>query len=177
VILRLRDIKNSLVRKYLIERRNVPEDRVDLSVAFAAGNVGRAVLLAESENFNQIRVETIRLLTSIREMELDEVPAVIMSIEKLEKTANTEEERFTKIDVLDLLAVWYRDVLLYKATKNVDMVVFKDQIGSIKKQVNTSSYEGIEEILKGIENAKARIKANVNPELAMELLLFTMMEN
>jgi DNA polymerase-3 subunit delta' len=177
VILRLRNIKNSLVRKYLIERLNIPEDRVDLSVAFAAGNIGRAVLLAESENFNQIREEVIRLLTSIREMELEEIPAVIKSVEKLEKTANTDEVRFTKIDVLDLLAVWYRDVLMYKATKNVDMVVFKDRIGSIKEQVTTSSYEGIEEILKGIENAKARINANVNFELAMELLLLTMMEN
>jgi DNA polymerase-3 subunit delta' len=177
VILRLKNIKDSLVRKYLEERQNVPADRVELSVAFAAGNIGRAVMLAESENFNQIREEVIRLLTNIKKMELDEVPAIIKSIEKLEKIANTEEERFTKIDVLDLLAVWYLDVLMYKATKNVDMVVFKDRIGNIKEKATTSSYEGIEKILKGIENAKARINANVNFELAMELLLLTMMEN
>jgi len=177
VILRLRNIKNSLVKKYLIERLDVPEDRVNLCVAFAAGNIGRAVMLAESENFNQIREEVIRLLTGIKELELEDVPSTIKTIEKLEKIANEEEERFTKTDVLDLFAVWYRDVLMYKATKSVDMVTFKDQMGGIKGQATTSSYEGIEKILKGIESAKARLNANVNVELTMELLILTMMEN
>ena len=177
VILRLRNIKNSLVKKYLIEHLNVPKDRVDLCVAFAAGNIGRAVLLAESENFNQIRGEVIRLLTGIKDLELEEVPATIKSLEKLEKIANTGEEKFTKTDLLDLFAVWYRDVLMYKATKSVDMVIFKDQMEGIKRQATVSSYEGIEKIIKGIESAKARLGANVNIELTLELLILTMMEN
>ena len=31
-------------------------------------------------------------------------------------------------DYLDVISVWYRDVLIYKATKNVDQVVFSDQL-------------------------------------------------
>ena len=31
-------------------------------------------------------------------------------------------------DYLDIIMIWYRDVLLYKATKDMDKVVFKDQI-------------------------------------------------
>ena len=177
VILRLRNIKNSLVKKYLTERLNVSRDRVDLCVAFAGGNIGRAVMLAESENFNQIRGEVIRILVGIKELELDQVPSTVKTIENLEKIANDEEEKFTKSDLLDLFAVWYRDVLMYKATKSVDMVVFKDQMPGIKGQATTSSYEGIEKILKGIENAKARLAANVNVELTLELLILTMMEN
>ena len=38
-------------------------------------------------------------------------------------------------------------------------------------------YEGIENILKAIENAKARLRANVNFDLVMELLLLTIKEN
>ena len=73
--------------------------------------------------------------------------------------------------------IWYRDVLLYKATKEIDKVVFKDQIPFIKEQAKKSSYEGIELILKSIENAKARLKANVNFDLVMELLFLTIKEN
>ena len=39
------------------------------------------------------------------------------------------------------------------------------------------SYEGIETILLSLEKAKERLKANVNFDLVMELLLLTMKEN
>jgi len=78
-------------------------------------------------------------------------------------------------DYLDVIAIWYRDVLIYKATKNVDRVVFSDQMRYIKERASKSSYEGIENILDGLE--KARLKANVNFELTMELLLLTIKEN
>ena len=73
--------------------------------------------------------------------------------------------------------IWYRDVLLYKATKEIDKVVFKDQLQSIKEQARKSSYEGIELILESLEKAKARLKANVNFDLVMELLFLTIKEN
>ena len=73
--------------------------------------------------------------------------------------------------------IWYRDVLLYKATKNIDRVIFGEQLGFIKERAKKSSYEGIETILDALEKAKARIKANVNFELVMELLLLTIKEN
>ena len=73
--------------------------------------------------------------------------------------------------------IWYRDVLLYKATKEIDKVVFKDQLQSIKEQARKSYYEGIELILESLEKAKARLKANVNFDLVMELLFLTIKEN
>ena len=78
---------------------------------------------------------------------------------------------------MDVIAIWYRDVLIYKATRNVDRVVFSDQLKYIKDRANKSSYEGIEIILDALEKAKARLKANVNFELTMELLLLTIKEN
>ena len=80
-------------------------------------------------------------------------------------------------DYLDIMMIWYRDVLLYKATKEIDKVVFKDQLQSIKEQARKSSYEGIELILESLEKAKARLKANVNFDLVMELLFLTIKEN
>ena len=80
-------------------------------------------------------------------------------------------------DYFDIMMIWYRDVLLYKATKEIDKVVFKDQLQSIKEQARKSSYEGIELILESLEKAKARLKANVNFDLVMELLFLTIKEN
>ena len=80
-------------------------------------------------------------------------------------------------DYLDIMTIWYRDVLLYKATKDVGGLVFGDQLKFIKQKASKSSYEGLETILESIEKAKVRIKANVNFDLTMELLLLTIKEN
>ena len=67
--------------------------------------------------------------------------------------------------------------MIYKATKNVNQVVFSDQLKYIRERASKSSYEGIENILNALEKAKSRLKANVNFDLTMELLLLTIKEN
>ena len=168
VMLKLRNIKDTLIRKYLMENLEIPDYKADMCTAFAQGNVGRAIMLANSEHFNEIREEAVQLLKHIHDMELSEIVATVknISVYKLEIT-----------DYLDIIMIWYRDVLLYKATKEIDKVVFKDQLQSIKEQARKSSYEGIELILESLEKAKARLKANVNFDLVMELLFLTIKEN
>lgn len=168
VMLKLRNIKDTLIKKYLMENLEIPDYKADMCTAFAQGNVGRAIMLANSDHFNEIREEAVQLLKHISEMELNEIVAAVknISVYKLEIT-----------DYLDIIMIWYRDVLLYKATKEIDKVVFKDQLQSIKEQARKSSYEGIELILESLEKAKARLKANVNFDLVMELLFLTIKEN
>ena len=168
VMLKLRNIKDTLIKKYLMENLEIPDYKADMCTAFAQGNMGRAIMLANSEHFNEIREEAVQLLKHIHEMELNEIVAAVknISVYKLEIT-----------DYLDIIMIWYRDVLLYKATREIDKVVFKDQLQSIKEQARKSSYEGIELILESLEKAKARLKANVNFDLVMELLFLTIKEN
>ena len=60
------------------------------------------------------------------------------------------------------MAVWYRDVLYFKATRDADGIIFRDQLVSIQEQTSNCSYEGVEEILEALRKAKDRLNANVN---------------
>ncbi len=168
VMLKLRNIKDTLIRKYLMENLEVPDYKADMCTAFAQGNLGRAIMLASSEHFNEIREEALHLLRHIKDMEISEIVEAVSraAIYKLEIT-----------DYLDIIMIWYRDVLLYKATRETEKVVLKDQVNYMKEQAKRSSYEGIEQILASLENAKARLRANVNFDLVMELLFLTIKEN
>ena len=168
VMLKLRHIKDKLVKKYLMEEMKVPDYQADICAAFAQGNLGRAMMLAKSEHFNEIKEDAIQLMRYIDQMEMQEIVGAIKQINKY---------KLEVTDYLDILTIWYRDVLLYKATKDVEGLVFKDQIKFIKEKASRSSHEGIEKILSSIETAKQRIKANVNFDLLMELLLLTIKEN
>lgn len=168
VMMKLRNIKDQLVKKYLMEQMEIPDYKADVCVAFAQGNVGKAIMLATAEYFNEIKEEAVHLLRNIDEMDVPELMEAVKKCMTYKLEIN---------DYLDIIAIWYRDVLIYKATKSVDRVVFSDQLRYIKERASKSSYEGIENILDGLEKAKARIKANVNFELTMELLLLTIKEN
>ena len=168
VMLKLRNVKNTLIKKYLMEQMQVPDYQAEVCAAFAQGNMGRAIMLANSEHFHEIKEEAVQLLKYISDMELHEIVSALKEINKY---------KLEITDYLDIITIWYRDILLYKATKDVDQVVFSDQLKFIKEKASKSSYEGIELVLESIEKAKARIKANVNFDLVMELLLLTIKEN
>lgn len=168
VELKLRNIKDAQIKEYLMTKIQLPDYQADICTAFAQGNLGRAIMLAQSEQFNEIREEAVRLVKNIDQMDtaglVDAVKRI--SAHKMEVT-----------EFLDFFTIWYRDVLIYKATLNVDKLVFGDQLDALKLRAKKSSYEGIEIILDAIEKAKTRLNANVNFDLVMELLLLTIKEN
>lgn len=168
ITLTLRFVDDELIKKYLMEVIKIPDYKANISVAFAQGNVGKALKLATTENFDQLREDTFLMLRNMNDMEMYEV------IEYIKKIA---ENKMNIDDYLDLITMWFRDVLLFKATNDVNSLVFKDNISDIKKQANQRSYNGIENIIDALDKAKIRLNANVNFELAMELLLLTIKEN
>lgn len=168
VMLKLRNIKDTLIKKYLMEKMEIPDYKADVCTAFAQGNIGRARMLATSEHFNEIHDDAIQLLKYMDEMEQSEIVKAVKRINTYKLEIN---------DYLDLIMIWFRDVLMYKATLDVSKVVFKSELNAIKERAMKSSYEGIEQILEGLEKAKTRLKANVNFDLVMELLLLTIKEN
>lgn len=168
VMLKLRYIKDALIKKYLMERMEVPDYKAEVCAAFAQGNLGKAIKLAGSEHFNELKDEVLNLMRHINDMDISELVEAVKRCTLYKVEIN---------DYLDLIMVWYRDVLLYKATREIDKVVFKDQIDCMREQARRSSYEGIETILDSLDKAKARLKANVNFDLVMELLFLTIKEN
>lgn len=168
VMLSMKPVPDAQVKEYLMEHVELPDYQADICVAFAQGNIGKAVQLASSENFNDIKVSAIHLLKNIPQMEIQDIITTVKAVSEFKVDIQ---------DYLDLMAVWYRDVLYFKATKDANGLIFKDQVREISDQTNNGSYEGMEVILKGLQKAKERLNANVNFDLTLELLFLTIKEN
>lgn len=168
VVLNMRPVPEERVKKYLMETLKVPDYKAEVCTAFARGNIGRAKLLASSEEFEKVREEAVTLLKYINELEISEIVTAIKKI---------TEYQFDVSDYLDILSIWYRDILMFKAMNDANHLIFRQEIQYIKKVADRSSYEGIETILNALDKAKSRLAANVSFELTMELLLLTIKEN
>ena len=168
VVLNMKPVPDEQMKRFLMQQMEVPDYKAEVCTAFARGNVGKAKALAVSEDFDKVKAEALSLLKYIRDMELNEIIAAIKKITEYKLEIN---------DYLDICAIWYRDVLLFKATSDVNQLVFREEIQAIRKTAQRSSYEGIELVIQALETAKKRLDANVNFELTMELLMLTIQEN
>lgn len=168
VTLNIKAVPDEQIKKFLMRRYQVPDYQADVCVAFAQGNVGKAIQLASSEDFNELKAATLQLMKRVKEIDLYEMTEAVRQIGEYKLQIN---------DYFDLMMIWYRDVLMFKATGDVNSLIFKDEVYDIKRQAEKSSYNGIERILRALEKAQVRLGANVNFDLVIELLLLAIKEN
>lgn len=168
VMLNLKPVKSQLIIEYLMKNCQVPEYQAELCAAFAQGRPGRAVKLAASPDFEDIKNDIIKLLKSIHNIELTGLVAAIKEINGYDISVD---------DCLDIMTLWYRDVLLFKVSRDPNALVFGDEVADIRKAAGKSSYEGLETIMEALDKAKKRLHANVNFDMTMELMLLTIKEN
>lgn len=164
VLLRLQPVDGEVIANYLRKELRVDEDKINLFVAYARGDVGRAKQIAQDEKLEGAIKKMIKLLITIKEVE-------VMALDII----NSYEIDINEF--LDMITIWYRDVLMFKATNDVNSLVFKDEFQAIKKMADMSAYEGIENINNAIENARKRLEAKVDEELTIRLLLLAIREN
>ncbi len=168
VRLPLRPVKTKLVVSYLMEHQTLPDYQAKLCAAFAQGSIGKALSLAASEDFAQIRANALTLVHRSREMDMSHILAQVKEVSAYKLSIQ---------DFLDLVSVWFRDVLYFKATQDADSLIFRDDLQQIRSRAEKSSYEGLEEIMRALEKARARLDANVGFDITMELLFLTIKEN
>lgn len=168
ITLNLKSVKNDVIKSYLMTEKKIPDYQADVCAAFAQGVVGKAIKLASSDDFNELKESALSLIKRLDDIDLYEMGEAIKQI---------SDYKLQVQDYFDLITVWYRDVLYMKATNDVNGLIFKDEVYDIKKQASKHSYHGIEAIIEALDKAKIRINANVNFDLVIELLLMTIKEN
>lgn len=168
ITLNLKAVKEDKIKEYLMKHYQIPDYQADICAAFSQGNVGKAIQLASSEEFGELKASVLQLMKRLEDIDLYEMTGAVKQIAEYKLSVN---------DYFDLMKIWFRDVLYLKATNDVDGLIFKDEVYDIKKQAAKRSYQGIETILEALEKAKIRLNANVNFDLVIELLLLTIKEN
>lgn len=167
VTLELKAVADEKIHNMLMRNYQVVDYKADVCVAFAQGNVGKAILLAGSQTFNELKDQTIRLVRKLRDTEVADIMSEVKAIEEFEQID----------DFFDLLLLWYRDVLIYKASGSDAKLIYKDQANEIARQAEDCFFDGLNRILDGISQARRRLHFNVNQDMTLELLFLLIKEN
>lgn len=167
VVLNLKQVPEEEIRTVLTGR-GVSADKLEPILKLCRGNVGRALKMADSEDFAAMMHEVMTWMETIHKMSIEELLAAV---------GRLAEYKLEIEDCLDFIRMWYRDVLLFKVTNDLNVLVFQESYRAIREVASHSSFEGIEEVMQAIDTAGRRLDANVNFELTMELLLLAIRDS
>ncbi|MBQ2288163.1 MAG: DNA polymerase III subunit delta, partial [Lachnospiraceae bacterium] len=163
----LKPVDQQKIVDLLTKEYGVPDYKARICASFSQGVVGKAISMASSEDFNDLQYHVLNIVKNVHQMEVYEVVEAVKRLSAYKTDIN---------DVIDMMMVWYRDVLILKVTKDANTIVYKDEYRSLMEQAKRSSYEGLNEIIESMEKAKKRLAANVNFDVAMEMMLLAMKE-
>ena len=149
------------IRLYLESRLGLSGAGADFAAGYAMGNVGKAVRIASSEEFGALKDRLTDILKSVHEAPAYEI---------MEKAGSLKGVKDSQDDILEIMRIWFRDLMVLKATDSADRLVFSEEWDILKRQADSIRYDGAARIFGEIGKTEDRIRANVNPDNALILL-------
>lgn len=167
VLLNMRPVKEEIIKNQLISQYHVSNYEANVAAVFSGGNPGKAVKLATSEEFKELKQHVTGMLGALERAGMDIISSYIKEAASFKKQIE---------DYFSLMRIWFRDVLLYKAIKDIDSLIFQDDYKLIEEMSEKIDYLDLNEVLKAIDISQSRIKSNVNFDVTMEVLFLTIKE-
>lgn len=168
MVLKTKPVRERDMLNYLTKTMGLTEDKAYFCLDFAQGNLGKAIKLAENDEYVSVIESVVAVQKEIQNIDVEGLERALKEIQQFKLSIN---------DYMDLMMMWYRDVLMLKVTSNPDKLLFKAEYATLKKQASKLTYSGIEDKIDAIERAKKRLEVNANFDITMELLLLTLKEN
>ena len=139
-----------------------------LPLFYADGVIGTALELAGTEEFIALREKTIKILNHIKNVKLSEI---------FEAYGFFEENRDDFDIILDMMTVFYRDMLVAKETGNENILINSDKKDIIFNNARAYSPQQLVAGIEQIEAARRAVKQNANFQLAVEHMLIKLQED
>ncbi len=165
VVLKIKPLSESLIYDYLIEHYDRPDSFSIASIS--NGNIGAAINYIEDEAFLEKR-NTV--LTIIKKLTISDLVETTLLYEHF---TNYLEDLAS---ILNLFLAFYRDILIYKNTKNIENIIQKDKLNDIIELELKFSEKNLLKKIETLNNSIEKLKHNTNKQMTIELLLLKLKE-
>ncbi len=160
-------IPGELIQKYLLNKYDMSTKEAQILTTFSDGSLERAVDLYESQEFKDRRMTIIDITDSILKGD---------KLKLIDSVTFFEDNKEHIEELLDLLIIWFRDMLLLKETNEENKLFNIDYIDKLKAQLKLIEEIQILNIINIIEETRKNINSNVNYGLCIETMLLNIQE-
>lgn len=161
---------NSLEMEEFINKLypDLDEDKKNTLLAFSNGIPGRCQLFMENEDFNNIRNTSAQLIIDMNKISEERFQEYSKFLLKYKDYSD---------EVLDTILSYIRDILIYKDTGSLNLLMNKDKASFVEEASAFFSYKKLEAVLGIIKNVRSNLNSNVNPSLTFDVMLAAMINS
>lgn len=164
VVMKIRPLSAETIADYLMQTGHLAEESHILS-AYAQGRIGQALELVEDEGFREMRQDILGKLEALPSM--SEGDAYLLA-KDLEGYKN--DLRF-----LDIMELWYRDLLTAKSLREEGYLIQRDKKDAIFRAAKEPAAL-LAKKAAAVRTARMRLAQNANFRLTMEVMLMDLKE-
>ena len=164
VVMKIRPLSAETIADYLMQAGHLAEESHILS-AYAQGRIGQALELVEDEGFREMRQDILGKLEALASMSEGEAYLLAKDLEGYKN-----DLRF-----LDIMELWYRDLLTAKSLREEGYLIQRDKKDAIFRAAKEPAAL-LAKKAAAARTARMRLAQNANFRLTMEVMLMDLME-
>lgn len=151
----------------ILKEQEINEEKASLAAPLANGSLSKALELIQSENKLAKREKLLIMLEGIKKIDHVNIFKIAEEMEK-----EKEDIEFT----LDVMLFWFRDLLIWKETKEEALLVNIDIIDKYKNYEHQLTRKTLIKAIEVIEDSRRIIGSNANLRLAIEGMFLRLKE-
>ena len=164
VVMKIRPLSAETIADYLMQAGHLAEESYILS-AYAQGRIGQALELVEDEGFREMRQDILGKLEALPSM--SEGDAYLL--------AKEFEVYKNDLRFLDIMELWYRDLLTAKSLREEGYLIQRDKKDAIFRAAKEPAAL-LAKKAAAVRTARMRLAQNANFRLTMEVMLMDLKE-
>lgn len=164
VVMKIRPLSAKTIADYLMQAGYLAEESHILS-AYAQGRIGQALELVEDEGFREMRQDILGKLEALPSM--SEGDAYLL--------AKDFEVYKNDLRFLDIMELWYRDLLTAKSLREEGYLIQRDKKDAIFRAAKEPAAL-LAKKAAAVRTARMRLAQNANFRLTMEVMLMDLKE-
>ena len=164
VVMKIRPLSAETIADYLMQAGHLAEESHILS-AYAQGRIGQALEFVEDEGFREMRQDILGKLEALPSMSEGEAYLLAKDLEGYKN-----DLRF-----LDIMELWYRDLLTAKSLREEGYLIQRDKKDAIFRAAKEPAAL-LAKKAAAVRTARMRLAQNANFRLTMEVMLMDLKE-
>lgn len=165
-IYRLTPLSKEEMMEYIKTLDELNEDRRLAALAYGNGVPGRANRFLTDDKLAELRGILVDLLKDINDSK-----NIILKYE--DRFLRFKDE---KDEILNILAIFIRDVMIYKESENKEIIINVDKISEISDLASMLSYKKLNSMLNYIHETRLNLMNNTNYSMTMSIMLMGFLE-
>lgn len=160
-------ISSYKIKEFLLNKnKNIEKEKAEIISKLAQGSIGSALKLLSAEEYFFRREEVLDYLSTISPGKYGD--DIFTKIEKMVSEIDRIEE------ILEMIKLWYRDILIIKNTGDQKYIANCDKLEILEEKSKIYSQEILIDILDYLEKVEEYLIKNVNKRLIFERLYIKM---